>query len=102
MVSAPASNADFIGFIFQGSKTGSVVSAFNRHVGLAEGSEKFDVFSIFVHLKTACSGALLSEIEIVISPQFVGFSARKSSLSGGQTAPRVQTSNQPHLFPSIV
>ena len=84
MVSAPAPNADFIAVIFQGSKTGSAVSTFNRHVGLAEGSEKIDVFSIFVHLKSACSGALLSEIEIVISPQFVGFSARKSPFQGSR------------------
>ena len=84
MVSAPASNADFIGFIFQGSKTGSAALAFNRHVGLAEGSEKINDFSISVHLKSACSGALLSEIEIVISPQFVDFSARKSPFQGGR------------------
>ena len=50
----------------------------------AEGSEKNRCFSIFVHLKSACSGALLSEIEIVISPQFVGFSARKSPFQGGR------------------
>ena len=92
MVSAPAPNADFIGFIFQGSKTGPAVSTFNRHVGLAEGSHFFRHFSIFVQLKSACSDGLLSEIEIAISPQFVGFSARKSPLSGGQTAPRAQTS----------
>ena len=46
--------------------------------------KKNRLFSIFVHLKSACSGALLSEIEIVISPQFVGFSARKSPFQGGR------------------
>ena len=49
----------------------------------AEGSEKM-TFCDFFHLKSACSGALLSEIEIVISPQFVGFSARKSPFQGGR------------------
>ncbi len=84
MVSAPASNADFIAVIFQGSKTGSAVSKLNRKMSVQRDPRKINVFSIFVHLKSACSGALLSEIEIVISPQFVGFSARKSPFQGGR------------------
>ena len=91
MVSAPAPNADFTAVIFQGSKTGSAALTFNRLSTLQRGPKK-TIFSIFVHLKSACSGVLLSEIEILISPQFVGFSARKSPFQGGQTAPRVQTS----------
>ena len=84
MVSAPAPNADFIAVIFQGSKTGSAISTFKGMSTLQRGPKKIDFFPIFVHLKSACSGALLSEIEIVISPQFVGFSARKSPFQGGR------------------
>ena len=87
MVSAPAPNADFIAFIFQGSKTGSAVSTFKGMLALQRGPKKIDFFSIFVQLKSACSDqtdGLLSEIEIVMSPQFVGFSARKSPFQGGR------------------
>ena len=44
MVSAPAPNADFIGFIFQGSKTGSVVSTFKGMLALQRGPKKSTFF----------------------------------------------------------
>ena len=43
-----------------------------------------DVFSRFIHSKCACSDGLLNEIEIVIPPQCVDFSARKPPFQGGR------------------
>ena len=51
-----------------------------------------DIYPIFVHSKFACSDDLLNEIEIVISPAICWLLGSEAPLSGGQTAPRVQTS----------
>ena len=59
---------------------------------LQRGPIFFDIFSIFVHSKCACSDDLLNEIEIVISPAICWLLGSEAPLSGGQTAPRVQTS----------
>ena len=93
MVSAPVPNADFIGFIFQGSKTGPAVSTFKGMSTLQRGPTFFVTFSILVRSKSACSAGLLSDIGMVIPLANCWLLGSEVPLLGGQTAPRVQTSN---------
>ena len=72
------------GLFFRGPKPDPPFRQRTHGRALQRGPKIFDVFSIFVQLKCACSDGLFCEIEIVMSPQFVGFSTRKSPFQGGR------------------
>ena len=84
------------GLFFRGPKPDPPFRQRTHGRALQRGPKIFDVFSIFVQLKCACSDGLFCEIEIGMSPQFLRNRDRlldsQVPLSGGQTAPRVQTS----------